>query len=79
LKSEPAIERQILEYFAAHPAAQDTLRGVVEWWLLKQRIVEAASEVEAALGSLVAEGKLSAQAGPDGQVCYRLKPENHDD
>jgi hypothetical protein len=60
-----------MDYLAAHPAAQDTLRGIVEWWLLKQRIVESTQDVEAALARLVAQRKLTAYAGSDGQTRYR--------
>jgi hypothetical protein len=70
LKSERRIERQILEYLSENPAAQDTLRGIVEWWLLKQKIVQTTAEVETAVAKLVAKGKLSARTGPDGQVHY---------
>jgi hypothetical protein len=70
LKSESPIERQILDYLASHPDAQDTSRGIVEWWLLKQRITEATADVEAALAKLVAEGKLTAKTGLDGRVRY---------
>ncbi|HEY3860533.1 MAG TPA: hypothetical protein VGO59_01490 [Verrucomicrobiae bacterium] len=62
-----------MSYLAANPAAEDTLRGVVEWWLLKQRITEATSAVEATLAGLVAKGKLRAEPGPDGRVRYRLQ------
>jgi methyl-accepting chemotaxis protein len=66
------IERQILAYLSANPDAQDTLRGIAEWWLLKQRIMEAIRDVEAAVSNLVANGKLSARTGLDGQVRYHL-------
>lgn len=78
LKNESAIERQILAYLAANPTAQDTVRGIVEWWLLKQRIVEATSDVEVALANLVAQGKLRMQKGPDGRVRYRLRRRDSD-
>jgi hypothetical protein len=70
VKSEPPIERQILDYLAENPRARDTLRGIVEWWLLKQNIAHATAEVKTALANLVAERKVKAHAGPDGQVYY---------
>jgi len=70
LKNESSIERQILNYLEANPAAQDTMRGIVEWWLLKQNIVQTTADVEAVLAGLVAKGKLIAQTGPDGKVHY---------
>jgi hypothetical protein len=72
LKRESTIERQILDYLARHRKAQDTLRGIVEWWLLKQWIIQGQTEVESALRRLVARKKLQAVLGRDGQVRYQL-------
>lgn len=72
MHSESSIEHQILDYLAANPEAQDTLRGILEWWLPKQRIVETKIHVEAALTRLICAGKLMAQPGLDGQVHYCL-------
>jgi hypothetical protein len=72
LKPRSPIERMILDYLTLNPEAQDTLRGIVEWWVLKQRIVQSKSDVEAAVASLVAKGKLSEHVGIDGQKSYRL-------
>ena len=62
-----------MDYLNANPGAHDTVRGIVEWWLLKRRIQHGAAEVEAAVASLVAQGKLSAHPGPDGQIHYWLR------
>jgi hypothetical protein len=79
LKSEARIEQQILDYLAKNPAAQDTLTGIVEWWLLNQTIVQATAEVETAVKNLLTAKKLKAQPGSDGQVYYSQfqKDENH--
>ena len=71
LKSESSIESRILDYLAASPAAQDTLRGIVEWWLLKQQIVQTTADVERALTKLIAQRKVSTHVGSDGQTYYR--------
>jgi hypothetical protein len=73
LKRESPIERQILDYLARNRKAQDTLRGILEWWLLKQWIIQSQTEVEAALRRLVAKRKLRAVLGRDGQVRYQLR------
>jgi hypothetical protein len=73
LKRESPIERQILDYLARNRKAQDTLRGIVEWWLLKQWIIQSQTEVEMALERLVAKRKLRAVLGRDGQVRYQLR------
>jgi hypothetical protein len=72
LKHEVRIQRQILDYMTENPGAEDTFRGVVEWWLLKQQIAHSTAEVKEALSELTAAGKLSAWTGPDGQVHYSL-------
>jgi hypothetical protein len=66
------IEREILQYLEANPAAQDTARGIAEWWLLKQIVAQSSVDVEAALARLVAEGKLTAQERSDGYIHFSL-------
>lgn len=64
--------RAILEYLREHPGAQDTVEGIVEWWLLERRIRQGAVEVEAALVELVGAGVMEARRGADGRTHYRL-------
>jgi|HubBroStandDraft_1064217.scaffolds.fasta_scaffold571564_1 hypothetical protein len=73
LKSDAAIQKEILAHLAENPKAQDTFEGIVEWWLLEQKIEQAVSVVKAALAKLVAEKKLSARRGADGRFHYRLR------
>ncbi len=63
---------EILAYFADHPQAQDTVEGIVEWWLLEQRIKQATTQVKGALEQLVAEGLVIAREGTAGRVYYRV-------
>jgi hypothetical protein len=72
LKNEAAIDEDILAYLAENQEARDTFEGIVEWWLLKQRINQAVSEVKAALGRLVAQKLVATQKGRDGRIHYRL-------
>ena len=62
----------ILGYLVDHPGAQDTVEGIVEWWLLEQRIKKATTQVKAVLAQLVAEGLVIAHQGPAGRVYYRV-------
>jgi hypothetical protein len=73
LKSDTTIQKDILAYLAVNPTAQDTLEGIVEWWLLERKIEQAAEAVKASLAKLVIEEKLSAKMGADGRVHYRLR------
>lgn len=63
---------EILAYFADHPQAQDTVEGIVEWWLLEQRIKRASTQVKTTLTQLVAEGLVIPREGTDGRVYYRV-------
>ena len=55
---------EILAYLADHPQAQDTVKGIVEWWLLEQRIKRAKTQVKAVLAQLVGEELMFARTGP---------------
>jgi hypothetical protein len=63
---------EILGYLADHPQAQDTVEGIVEWWLLEQRIKQATTQVKAALAQLVAEELVIARQGAARRVYYRV-------
>jgi hypothetical protein len=63
---------QVLAYLVQHPQAQDTMEGVVEWWLLEQGIHYGIGEVEAALSDLVQTDYLVARQCRDGRTYYGL-------
>jgi len=65
---------EILAYLAENPDAEDTLEGVVEWWLLEQRIKHLAARVEEALAELVAAGLVLERKGRDLRSHYRINP-----
>ena len=65
---------EILAYLAENPDAEDTLEGVVEWWLLEQRIRNRAVRVEEALAELVASGLVLERKGRDLRSHYRINP-----
>ncbi len=71
-KLRSRIAYEILAYLAEHPDAQDTLDGIVEWWLLKQEIKHRTAEVKASLADLTAEGFVIAEQGVDERTHYRL-------
>jgi hypothetical protein len=66
------IAREILAYLAEHPCAQDTLEGIVEWWLLDQAIRNWTKNVRDVLMELVAEGLVIERKGRDGRTHYRV-------
>ena len=72
-KVEPAeIAQEILAYLAEHPGAQDTLEGIVQWWLLEQEIQRRTAQVRAALAELVARELVLERQGKDGRTHYRI-------
>ena len=66
------ISYDILKYLLEHPDAQDTLEGIVEWWLLERRVKDQTLKVKEALAQLVAEGFIIEQQGMDLRARYRI-------
>jgi predicted transcriptional regulator len=66
------IAAAILAYLAEHPKAQDTLEGIVEWWLLEQEIKRRTAMVQEALAELLTKGLVVERKGRDGRMHYRL-------
>ena len=69
------LTQQLLDYWIEHPEAQGTVEAIVEWWLLEQRIRQAADEVGAVLVELVAKDFVLERQQADGRVCYGLNRE----
>ena len=68
----------ILAYLADNPDAGDTFEGIVEWWLLHQRIKFETRTVSEAVAKLVAEGLIVEEKGLDSRVVYRVQGSAHD-
>jgi hypothetical protein len=47
---------EILSYLAEYSTAQDTLDGIMEWWLLERQVKYQIARVRDALGALVRDG-----------------------
>jgi hypothetical protein len=62
----------ILAYLAEHPKAQDTLEGIMHWWLLEQEIKHWVNRAQAAIADLVAQGLVLERRGADGRIHYRI-------
>lgn len=52
------IKYEILAYLSEHPEAQDTLKGVIQWWLLKSNINYQPFMVKESLNELVKQDLL---------------------
>lgn len=61
----------ILRYISSRPNACDTLEGVTDWWLARQRYEDSYTGVAAALKLLIERGQAEAILAADGHVIYR--------
>jgi hypothetical protein len=68
----PCLSDDVLAYLAEHPDAQDTLEGIVEWWLMEQRIVNQTARVREALDELVDGELILERQGRDSRTHYRI-------
>ena len=66
------IARDILGYLYEHRAAQDTFDGIVEWWLLEQKIQRETRQVQKVLDDLVARELISSRQASDSRTHYRI-------
>lgn len=62
----------ILEYLADHPDAEDTLEGIMGWWLLEQKIKYETARVKETLGDLVNKGIVVECRTENLPVRYRM-------
>ncbi|MFY9553205.1 MAG: hypothetical protein WAV20_08165 [Blastocatellia bacterium] len=76
-KSE--IARDVLNYLIDNPDAQDTLEGIVEWWLLKSRIESRTVSVKEALAELLAKGLILERRGSDSRLRYMINNSRQDE
>ena len=69
------IRHGVLAYLAEHPESQDTLEGIIGWWLLEQEIERQTALVRQVLEELVEQGLLVEQRGADGRTRYQTNRE----
>jgi hypothetical protein len=74
LLEKEEIARAVLSYLARNPNAQDTLPGIIEWWLLDHQIRTRTAEVKSVVDQLVAERLILKSKGRDLQTHYRINP-----
>jgi Fe2+ or Zn2+ uptake regulation protein len=72
-KMSDVLADEILRYLVEHPEAQDTIEGVVDWWLTERRVRQGIAEVDAALQLLVDKGLVRVVRARDGKKHYSLK------
>ena len=75
LPDKSQIAREILAYLSDHPDAEDTLEGIVQWWLLERKIKYQNALVKAALDDLISMNLIHEQQVPGTKARYQI---NHD-
>lgn len=66
------IAYNILAYLAENPDAQDTLEGIIGWWLSGQTVESNAALVEGALTELVNRELVLARMGEGARTYYKV-------
>lgn len=70
---ESEIVQSLLGYLLNNPDAQDTLEGIVEWWLLQMKLESNTVKVKEALADLVAKGLIIECTGSDSRLRYMIR------
>jgi len=65
---------EILDYLARQPEAQDTIDGILHWWVLDSCIRKWGPKISKAVAELVEQGFLVEKPSPDGRIFYRVSP-----
>lgn len=65
---------EIACYLQGREQVADTLEGIVQWWILQQRLHEAHRKVERAMAYLHQQGMISMRTLPDGRTLYIGRP-----
>lgn len=63
---------KILAYLMDNPDAQDTLEGILDWWLLQQDLQRNIALVRKALDELLDKKFLLERKGTDKQKYYQV-------
>jgi hypothetical protein len=69
----------ILAYLAEHPEARDGLEGIMDWWLLEQRIRYETRVVKEALSELVKNRLIIEERADRMPPVYHVNPERVDE
>lgn len=66
------ISNAVLSYLLEHPDAQDTLEGIVEWWLMAHMIESRTNVVKDAVVDLASQQLLLEHQAKDLSTRYRI-------
>jgi hypothetical protein len=72
--SLPSPAPEILDYLGRQPDAQDTIDGILHWWVLDACIRSWAPKIAETVAQLVERGFLEEKPSSDGKTFYRVSP-----
>jgi hypothetical protein len=70
----PSPAPEILDYLARQPEAQDTIDGILHWWVLDSFLRKWAPKIAETVTRLVEQGLLEEKPSSDGKMFYRISP-----
>jgi Fe2+ or Zn2+ uptake regulation protein len=73
------ISHLILEYLLRNPDAQDTVDGILHWWLLEQEVRHSVALIREALELLVSKDLVLKRQGQDMQTCFQINRNKKDE
>jgi len=68
-----SVARDLSMHFFNNPEAGDTLEGIADWWVARQRRSNAIGVVRSALEHLVDEGKISVRNYGDRELYVAIQ------
>jgi hypothetical protein len=71
------IARELLAYLAEHPGAEDTLDGIVQWWLLERKLKYQVRLIIETLTGLVMDGYVVERRQPHSNPLYGINRERN--
>jgi hypothetical protein len=68
------IARRILIYLEENPEAQDSIEGILQWWLLERTVHYEKIRVEQVIEELVSRDFIVARQNAGSPIIYSLNP-----
>jgi hypothetical protein len=75
--SEADLAKAVMKYLEEHPQAMDTLEGIAEWWVMRQKVRTDLEALTKVLDDLADQGLLE-RIGSGESARYRLKAKQAD-
>jgi hypothetical protein len=75
LNGKSRIARDILAYLVEHSDAQDTLDGIIQWWLPERELMYRLALVREAIGELVENGWVITRTRHNSRTYYQINEE----